>query len=76
MAPSKEVKDSYHLLANPKKSFLFSKKLDNLEQLLCYAYLFAARPAKNGHNKDKNVFFVQFSECANLKKDRNRNLQP
>ncbi len=31
MAP-KEVKDTY-LLANPKKSFLFSKKLENLELL-------------------------------------------
>jgi len=31
MAP-KEVKDTY-LLANPKKSFLFSKRLENLELL-------------------------------------------
>ena len=33
--------------------------------LLCCA----AGPAKNGHNKDKNGLFVQFSVCANLKKE-------
>jgi hypothetical protein len=45
-------------------------------QAIIIVLCIVAGPAKNGLYKDKNGLFVQFSVCANLKKDPYRNLQP